>query len=63
MLMLLFELLMAYLATICFGIILNIPSKAFNIAGLIGAFSWAFYWGISQLGVGIAFGNVLAAFF
>ncbi|WP_137597249.1 threonine/serine exporter family protein [Paucilactobacillus kaifaensis] len=62
MAMFLFELVMAYVATICFGIILNIPTKAFNVAGLIGAFSWGFYWVISQLGVGIAFGNLAAAF-
>lgn len=57
----LFESLMAYIATICFGVIMNIPRRSFNLAGLIGASSWAFYWIISHLGIGIAFGNLLAA--
>ncbi|WP_461239955.1 threonine/serine exporter family protein [Paucilactobacillus sp. N302-9] len=52
---------MAYVATICFGIIMNIPRNSFNISGLIGATSWVFYCIISQLGVGIAFGNLFAA--
>lgn len=52
---------MAYIATICFGIIMNIPHQAFNSAGLIGGISWGFYWIISRLGVGIAFGNLAAA--
>lgn len=56
-----FEMLMAYIATICFGVIMNIPHQAFNSAGLIGGISWGFYWVISHLGVGIAFGNLLAA--
>lgn len=62
MVKLLFELLMAYLATMCFGIILNIPRRALNMAGLIGGFAWGFYWIISRLGVGIVFGNLMAAF-
>ncbi|CUS25774.1 Putative integral membrane protein [Paucilactobacillus oligofermentans DSM 15707 = LMG 22743] len=57
-----FQLIMAYIATICFGIILNIPHQAFNVAGLIGAGSWGIYLAMSHLGVGIAFGNLVAAF-
>lgn len=56
-----FQIVMAYIATICFGIIMNIPHQAFNSAGLIGGISWGFYWIISRLGVGIAFGNLAAA--
>ena len=57
-----FQLIMAYVATICFGIIMNIPHQAFNVAGLIGAGSWGVYLVLSHLGVGIAFGNLVAAF-
>ena len=57
-----FQLIMAYVATICFGIIMNIPHQAFNDAGLIGAGSWGVYLALSHLGVGIAFGNLVAAF-
>lgn len=56
-----FEMGMAYIATICFGIIMNIPHQAFNSAGIIGGVSWGFYWIIVHWGVGIAFGNLLAA--
>lgn len=57
-----FQFVMAYIATICFGVILNIPHQAFNSAGLIGGVSWAFYWVLSHnFGIGIAFGNLAAA--
>ncbi|KRM13395.1 threonine/serine exporter family protein [Paucilactobacillus suebicus] len=57
-----FQFVMAYIATICFGVILNIPHQAFNSVGLIGGVSWAFYWVLSHnFGIGIAFGNLAAA--
>lgn len=59
----LFEAVMAYIATICFGIIMNIPRQCFNLAGLIGATSWGAYWMLTHLGVGIAFANVFAGLF
>ncbi|GAB6092644.1 threonine/serine exporter family protein [Furfurilactobacillus curtus] len=41
--------LLAYLATVGFGIILNIPRRALNIAGLIGLTGWVVYTAIEAL--------------
>lgn len=52
----------AYVSTICFGIILNIPARAYNAAGLIGSSSWLVYWVIYyHLHIGLALSNMLAA--
>lgn len=43
---LIFEFVLADLSTICFGILLNIPRRAYHYAGAIGGASWAFYWAV-----------------
>ncbi|HIW70145.1 MAG TPA: threonine/serine exporter family protein [Candidatus Limosilactobacillus merdipullorum] len=56
------ETLFAYVATICFGVITNIPRRAFNVAGIIGGLSWLVYWGLYyHLHLGLAVSNMLAA--
>jgi uncharacterized membrane protein YjjB (DUF3815 family) len=59
---LIFEFVLADLSTICFGILLNIPRRAYHYAGAIGGASWAFYWAVYyQLHLGLALSNLLAA--
>ena len=59
---LIFEFVLADLSTICFGILLNIPRRAYHCAGAIGGASWAFYWAVYyQLHLGLALSNLLAA--
>lgn len=43
MLRILIEAVLAYLATVGFGVILNIPRRALNIAGWIGMAGWLVY--------------------
>ena len=53
---------LSYISTVCFGILLHIPPRAFNVAGIIGVGSWVIYWIMYyQDGVGLAFGNLFAA--
>jgi uncharacterized membrane protein YjjB (DUF3815 family) len=52
----------AYVATICFGVLLNIPPRAYHVAGMIGGFSWLVYWEIYyHLHWGLAVSNMIAA--
>lgn len=53
---------LSYISTVCFGILLHIPSRAYNVAGVIGGGSWVIYWVMYyQDGVGLAFSNLFAA--
>lgn len=52
----------AYIATVCFGILLNIPTRAYHVAGMIGSLSWLVYWEIYyHLHWGLAVSNMIAA--
>lgn len=53
---------LSYVSTVCFGILLHIPPRAYNVAGVIGGGTWVIYWIMYyQDGVGLAFSNLLAA--
>ncbi|GGI63467.1 threonine/serine exporter family protein [Limosilactobacillus caviae] len=59
---LLLQFLLCYVSTVCFGILLNIPRKAYNTAGIIGGGVWVVYWVMYYCsGVGLAFSNLVAA--
>lgn len=59
---LILQFILCYVSTICFGILLNIPRKAYNTAGLIGGGVWVIYWIMYfHLGVDLAFSNLIAA--
>ncbi|WP_367342722.1 threonine/serine exporter family protein [Limosilactobacillus sp.] len=59
---LIMEAFLSYVATICFGILMNIPLDAYNLAGLIGAGSWVIYCILYfHLHIGLALSNLLAA--
>ncbi|AMV68693.1 Integral membrane protein [Pediococcus damnosus] len=51
----------AFIATIGFGIIINIPHRALVVAGLIGVVAWLIYWGLFSLDLGLALSNLVAA--
>lgn len=52
----------AYVATVCFGVLLNIPARAYHVAGMIGGLSWLVYWEIYyHLHWGLAVSNMIAA--
>lgn len=56
------QFLLSYLSTICFGILLHIPHRAYNAAGIIGGGVWVVYWIMYyQEKIGLAFSNLLAA--
>ncbi|WP_283583196.1 threonine/serine exporter family protein [Limosilactobacillus difficilis] len=56
------EAFLSYVATICFGILMNIPLNAYNLAGLIGAGSWVIYCLLYfHIHIGLALSNLLAA--
>lgn len=57
-----FQFVLAYIATLCFAVILNVPLRAYHAGGLIGATSWVlYYWMYFYLHVGLALANLLAA--
>jgi uncharacterized membrane protein YjjB (DUF3815 family) len=57
---LLLEFFMAGIATIGFGIIINIPKRALIAAGAIGGVSWTIYWGMLQIRLGLALSMLTA---
>lgn len=55
------KLCFAFIATVGFGIIINIPHRALLIAGSIGTVTWFIYWALINLNFGIALTNLLAS--
>ena len=41
---LLLQFFLCYVSTVCFGILLNIPKRAYHTAGMIGGGVWVVYW-------------------
>ncbi|WP_295730944.1 threonine/serine exporter family protein [uncultured Limosilactobacillus sp.] len=59
---LILEFILADVATICFGILMNIPHKAYLPGGIIGGTVWIFYILMYyHLHLGLAMSNLLAA--
>ena len=59
---LLINILFSYLASVGFGVLLNIPRKALNGCGIIGVLGWMVYLFIKHLDLGNMLANLLAAF-
>ena len=59
---LLINILFSYLASVGFGVLLNIPRKALNGCGIIGVLGWMVYLFIKHLDLGNMLSNLLAAF-
>ncbi|GAB5051425.1 threonine/serine exporter family protein [Pediococcus ethanolidurans] len=55
------ELFFAFIATVGFGIIINIPHRALIVAGSIGTITWFIYWALIHLAFGIALTNLVAS--
>lgn len=56
------QFILCYISTICFGILLHIPLRAYNAAGLIGGSVWVLYWLLYyRYGLDLASSNLLAA--
>ena len=51
----------SYLSSVGFGVILNVPRRALNGCGLIGALGWLVYQGVLQNQGGMVLSNLLAA--
>lgn len=62
----LLQLVLAYLATAGFGVLLNIPHRALNLSGWVGAAGWftyelLYYLLPAEINVKLAIGNLVAA--
>lgn len=55
------QFILSYVSTVCFGILLHIPVRAYNMAGIIGGGVWVIYWLIYYHHVGLAISNLFAA--
>lgn len=58
---LLMQIICCYLATLGFGIIVNIPHRALNACGWVGVLGWLTYLGLKQLNSGTVLANLIAA--
>ncbi|MBU3830442.1 MAG: threonine/serine exporter family protein [Candidatus Limosilactobacillus merdavium] len=59
---LLIQFILSYVSTVCFGILLHIPLKAYNASGIIGGGVWVIYWIMYyHQHVGLAISNLFAA--
>ncbi|KRM05507.1 hypothetical protein FC89_GL001206 [Liquorilactobacillus ghanensis DSM 18630] len=55
------QVICCYLATLGFGIIVNIPHRALNSCGWVGVFGWITYLALKSLNLGTMLANVGAA--
>ncbi|MBM7617611.1 uncharacterized membrane protein YjjB (DUF3815 family) [Weissella uvarum] len=53
----LIQLVFSYLATVSFGLFINVPRKALNAAGISGAMGWMVYWFAVQANLSDIFAN------
>lgn len=59
---LLLQFVLSYVSTVCFGVILRIPVKAYHASGLIGGSTWLIYWIMYyHQHYGLAISNLCAA--
>ncbi|KRM86535.1 hypothetical protein FD19_GL001848 [Lacticaseibacillus thailandensis DSM 22698 = JCM 13996] len=52
----------AYLGTVAFALIINVPRRALNLGGWAGATGWMVYWVLFKVGCSIVLANLLGAF-
>ena len=56
------QFVLSYVSTVCFGVLLHIPVRAYNASGLIGGATWVIYWIMYyQNHCGLAISNLVAA--
>ncbi|KRK48917.1 threonine/serine exporter [Secundilactobacillus kimchicus] len=61
MTMLIIDLLFTYIATVAFGVLLNLPHRALNMAGLIGTLSFLAYKLLMMAHSGLVTANLVGA--
>jgi Uncharacterized conserved protein len=49
----------SYLATVGFGLIINVPRRALNLAGWSGAIGWMAYWVLFEASAGRMVSNLV----
>ncbi|AEV95555.1 threonine/serine exporter family protein [Pediococcus claussenii] len=57
----LLEFLLSGIATIGFGIIINIPHRALVVAGIVGGIAWTVYWLMLSAKLGLALSSLTSA--
>lgn len=57
-----FQILFSFIATACFGVILNAPTRAILYCGLVGAIGWIIYYALIQTEVTEVQASFLGAF-
>ncbi|MFC6180635.1 threonine/serine exporter family protein [Lactiplantibacillus daowaiensis] len=55
------QLALAYVAVLGFGLIINIPRRALNIAGWIGTLTWGFYLIVQAFDGGVVLGSFIGS--
>ncbi|WP_318766847.1 threonine/serine exporter family protein [Lactiplantibacillus carotarum] len=55
------QLFLAYLAVLGFGLIINIPHQALNLAGWIGTLTWGSYLIVQVFDGGVVFGSLIGS--
>ncbi|MCP0887212.1 threonine/serine exporter family protein [Ligilactobacillus sp. WILCCON 0076] len=53
--------LFSYLASIAFGVIINIPRRALHACGFVGMFGWLTYMFVKQIEGGVMMANLVSA--
>lgn len=56
----LIQVVLSYIGTAGFGLIINIPKRALNLAGWSGTIGWLTYWVLFEAGTGRMFSNLVA---
>lgn len=55
------QLILAYVAVLGFGLIINIPHQALNVAGWIGTLTWGGYLIVQAFDGGVVFGSLIGS--
>ncbi|RRK11679.1 threonine/serine exporter [Lactiplantibacillus garii] len=55
------QLILAYVAVLGFGLIINIPHQALNLAGWIGTLTWGSYLIVQAFDGGVVFGSLIGS--
>ncbi|VDG17719.1 integral membrane protein [Lactobacillus plantarum JDM1] [Lactiplantibacillus mudanjiangensis] len=61
MLTMLGQLVLAYVAVLGFGLIINIPRRALNVAGWIGTLTWGCYLIVQSFDGGVVLGSLIGS--
>lgn len=57
-----FQIVISFIATACFGVIFNVPTKAIPACGLVGAIGWGIYYLLFNYGLDEVRASFIGAF-